>query len=55
MGYGVWGMGYRVLGLVHSPYGVVLEHVGHVIGGDKGIVDSDHLDVVALQSRAHHL
>ena len=36
-----------------GAYRVVLEHVGHVVGGDEGVIHGDHLDVVADQGGAH--
>lgn len=33
---------------------VVLEHVGHVCGVEEGVVDGDHLDVVAHERHARH-
>lgn len=37
-----------------SSHRVVLEHVGHVVGGDEGVVDGNHLDVVPLDAGTHH-
>jgi hypothetical protein len=36
-----------------GAYRVVLEHVGHVVGGDEGVVHGDDLDVVAGEGGAH--
>ena len=37
-----------------TTHRVVFEHVGHVIGGDEGVVDGHHLDVLAFEAGTHH-
>ena len=33
---------------------VILENVGHVVGGDEGVVDGDELDIGALERNPGH-
>ena len=51
-GLGVLHLNFMVLPL--SVDSVILEHVGHVVGGDEGVVDGDELDIKALERNPGH-
>ncbi|KAM1279311.1 hypothetical protein ACFX13_032192 [Malus domestica] len=51
------GLGVPDLELMVPPCAidyVVLEYVGHVVGGNEGIVDSNELNIVILKNNPKH-